>query len=254
MMDKDKLRKADIFSGSVIMLFGLWVVSQALQMPMKDSYGGVQNVWYVSPALLPLFVGSMIALLGALLIRIALKTVGLQALTDTLRWLGSSELIHFLRTPALFRFYAMIVLFFSFVFLNIPRIDFFLCAILFLIVFITMFYFDDDALLKKMLCFYLIGTIVFLVFFSLGLSKTLEDSLPYPGDWLTLAFIIAYGIYVWILIRNVPLLRKKYRTALILTIAAPFTIGPIFKYFLLVPMPTEGMVVAVLDAIWYWDF
>ncbi len=149
---------------------------------------------------------------------------------------------------------AMIVLFFSFVFLNIPRIDFFLCAILFLIVFITMFYFDDDALLKKMLCFYLIGTIVFLAFFSLGLSKTLEDSLPYPGDWLTLAFIIAYGIYVWILIRNVPLLRKKYRTALILTIAAPFTIGPIFKYFLLVPMPTEGMVVAVLDAIWYWDF
>jgi len=254
MMDKDKLRKADIFSGSVIMLFGLWVVSQALQMPMKDSYGGVQNVWYVSPALLPLFVGSMIALLGALLIRIALKTVGLQALTDTLRWLGSPELIHFLRTPALFRFYAMIVLFFSFVFLNIPRIDFFLCAILFLIVFITMFYFDDDALLKKMLCFYLIGTIVFLAFFSLGLPKTLEDSLPYPGDWLTLAFIIAYGIYVWILIRNVPLLRKKYRTALILTIAAPFTIGPIFKYFLLVPMPTEGMVVAVLDAIWYWDF
>ncbi|MCB2170659.1 MAG: hypothetical protein KQI78_23605, partial [Deltaproteobacteria bacterium] len=75
MMDKEKLRKADIFSGSIIMLFGLWVISQALQMPMKDSYGGVQNVWYVSPALLPLFVGSMIALFGALLIRIALKTV-----------------------------------------------------------------------------------------------------------------------------------------------------------------------------------
>jgi len=254
MMDKDKLRKADIFSGSIIMLFGLWIISQALQMPMKDSYGGVQNVWYVSPALLPLFVGSMIALLGALLIRIALKTVGLQGLTDTLHWLGSTALIHFLRTPALFRFYAMIVLFFSFVFLNIPRIDFFLCAILFLIVFITMFYFDDDVLLKKMLYFYLAGTVAFLAFFSLGLSKTLEATLPYPGDWLTLAFIMAYGIYVWILIRNVPPLRKKYRTALILTVVAPFTIGPIFKYFLLVPMPTEGMVVAVLDAIWYWDF
>jgi hypothetical protein len=53
MMDKDKLRKADIFSGSIIMLFGLWIISQALQMPMKDSWGGVQNVWYVSPALLP---------------------------------------------------------------------------------------------------------------------------------------------------------------------------------------------------------
>jgi hypothetical protein len=254
MMDKDKLRKADIFSGSIIMLFGLWIISQALQMPMKGSYGGVQNVWYVSPGLLPLFVGSMIALLGGLLIRIALKTVGLRGLTDTLHWLGSSELLHFFKTPALFRFYAMIVLFFSFVFLNIPRIDFFLCAILFLIVFITMFYFDDDALLKKMLLFYLSGTIVFLVFFSQGLSETLETSMPYPGDWLTLAFIIAYCIYVWSLIRNVPPLRKKYRTAVILAVAAPFTIGPIFKFFLLVPMPKEGLVVAVLDALWYWDF
>ena len=254
MMDKDKLRKADIFSGSIILLFGLWIISQALQMPMKGSYGGVQNVWYVSPALLPLFVGAMIALLGALLIRIALKTVGRQGLTDTLHWLGSSELIHFLKSPALFRFYAMVVLFFSFVFLNIPRIDFFLGAVLFLIVFITMFYFDDDALLKKMLFFYLSGVIVFLIFFSQGLSETLEASLPYPGDWLTLAFIIVYCIYVWSLIRNVPPLRKKYRTALILAVVAPFTIGPIFKYFLLVPMPKEGMVVAVLDAIWYWDF
>ena len=254
MMDKDKLRKADIFSGGIIMLFGLWIVYQAMQMPMKGSWGGVQNVWYVSPALFPLFVGAMIALLGAILVHKALKTVGSRGLMDVLHWLGSSGLVRYLGTPAVFRFYAMVALFFSFVFLNIPRIDFFLCAVLFLIVFITMFYFDDDALLKKMLYFYLAGTAAFLAFFSLGLSTTLEAALPYPGDWLTLVFIIAYGIYVWTLIRSAPLLRKKYRTALILTVVAPFTIGPIFKYFLLVPMPTEGMVVAVLDAIWYWDF
>ena len=41
---------------------------------------------------------------------------------------------------------------------------------------------------------------------------------------------------------------------MILALAAPFIIGPIFKYFLLVPMPTEGLVVAVLDAIWYFEF
>jgi hypothetical protein len=53
MMEKEKLRKADIFSGGIISLFGLWVISQALKMPMKDSWGGVQNVWFVSPALFP---------------------------------------------------------------------------------------------------------------------------------------------------------------------------------------------------------
>lgn len=254
MMDKEKLRKADIFSGGIIMLFGLWIVSQALQMPMQDSYGGVQNVWYVSPALLPLFVGAMIALLGGLLIRTALKTVGVQGLKATLGWLASSELARFLQTPALYRFYAMIVLFFSFVFLNIPRIDFFLCAVLFLVVFITMFYFDDDTLLKKYLYVYLAGTVVLLAFFSFGWAGALEASLPYAGDWLTLAFILFYSIYVWTSIRSAPPLRKKYRTALILGVVAPFTIGPIFKYFLLVPMPKEGMVVALLDAIRYWDF
>jgi hypothetical protein len=180
--------------------------------------------------------------------------VGYQGLRDVLQWLGSSQLSAYLKTAPVYRFYAMLALFFSFVFLNIPRVDFFLCATLFLIAFITMFYFDDDHLLKKLLYFYLAGIAVLIAFFSLGLSQTLEASLPYPGDWLTLVFIIAYGFYVWTLIRNVPPLRKKYRTALILTVVAPFTIGPIFKYFLLVPMPTEGMVVAVLDAIWYWDF
>ncbi|MEE4113214.1 MAG: hypothetical protein V2I40_10395, partial [Desulfobacteraceae bacterium] len=84
MMEKDKLRKADIFSGGTIFLFGLWVVGQAMQMPMKDSWGGVQNVWFVSPALLPLFVGAMIALLGALLVRTALKSVGFKELGNIL--------------------------------------------------------------------------------------------------------------------------------------------------------------------------
>jgi hypothetical protein len=37
-------------------------------------------------------------------------------------------------------------------------------------------------------------------------------------------------------------------------LAAPFIIGPIFKYFLMVPMPTEGLIVAVLDYFWYFEF
>jgi hypothetical protein len=37
-------------------------------------------------------------------------------------------------------------------------------------------------------------------------------------------------------------------------VVAPFIICPIFKYFLLVPMPKEGLVVALLDAVWYFEF
>lgn len=254
MMDKDYLRKADIFSGLVISLFGLWIVGQALKMPMKGSWGGVQNVWFVSPALFPLFVGAMIALLGALLVRTALKAVGMKGLREVLGWLGSRELIRYLKTPAVMRFYAMVVLFFSFIYLNVPRIDFFLCSVFFLVAFITMFYFDDEVLLRKLTLFYLAETTVLLLYFALGLPSVMAAVFPYAGDWLVLILIVAYVTYTRIIIRPLPALHKKYRTSLILAVAAPFSIGPIFKYFLLVPMPTEGLISAAMDAVRYWDF
>jgi hypothetical protein len=254
MLEKEKLRKADVYSGIVIFLFGAWIVWQASKMPMKDSWGGVQNVWFVSPALFPLFVGAMIMLLGFLLARTALKTIGMKAFGDTLQWLFSQNLLQFLNTVPVLRFYAITVLFLAFVFLNIPRIDFFLSAVLFLSVFITMFYFDETVLLKKLFFFYLAGTVFFIFYFALGLEGLLSPVLPFAKDILTLVFILGYCLYAWRLIRSNPLLRKKYRTGLIVAVVSPFVVGVIFKYFLLVPMPAEGMVVALLDAIWYFDF
>ena len=254
MLEKEKLRKADVYSGIVIFLFGAWIVWQASKMPMKDSWGGVQNVWFVSPALFPLFVGGMIMLLGLLLVRTALKTIGMKAFGETLQWLFSKNLLQFLNTVSILRFYAIAVLFLAFVFLNIPRIDFFLSAVLFLSVFITMFYFDEAELLKKLFFFYLTGTVFFIFYFAVGLDGWLSPILPFAKDILTLAFILGYCLYAWRLIRSSPLLRKKYRTGLIVAVVSPFVVGVIFKYFLLVPMPAEGMVVALLDAIWYFEF
>lgn len=254
MLEIEKLRKADIFSGAIISLFGLWVVSQAIKMPMKDSWGGVQNVWFVSPALFPLFVGGMIVLLGIALTVNALKTVGFEGFTNTLGWLKSTELIRFLKSEAMIRFHAIVVLLFSFVFLYVPRIDFFICSVLFLFAFITMFYLDDPALLFKMLRVYLAGTLAVILWFVLGIPASLEVALPYSSDWMTLVFIVLYGIYVSRLVGRQPRLRKKYKTGIIVSLVAPFTIGSIFKYFLLVPMPTEGLIVTVMDAVRYWDF
>ena len=254
MLEKEKLRKADVYSGIIIFLFGAWVVWQASKMPMKDSWGGVQNVWFVSPALFPLFVGGMIMLLGLLLVRTALKTIGFKAFGDTLQWLFSKNLFQFLNTVSILRFYAIAVLFLSLVYLYIPRIDFFLSAVLFLSVFILMFYFDEAELLKKLFFFYLAGTLLFIIYFALNLDGLLGPVLPFAKDVLSLGFIIGYCLYAWKLIRVNPELRKKFRTGLIVAIVAPFVIGVIFKYFLLVPMPAEGMVVALLDAIWYFEF
>ena len=254
MMDKDKLRKTDIFSGGIIILLGLWIISQGFKMPMKDSWGGVQNVWFVSPAIFPLFVGFMISLLGSLLIRTAMKEVGFEALRNVLRWLISSECFTFLKCASSMRFYAMLILLFSFVYLNIPRIDFFLCSILFLVVFISMFYFDDDTLLKRLLKFYFIASLVWMVFLMSGLLTATNQYFPYTGDLLVLGFIVAYCMYAWKHIHKDPGLRKKYKISLILAFGTPFLICSIFKYLLLVPMPHEGVVVLLMDALWYGGF
>ena len=254
MLEKEKLRKADVYSGIVIFLFGAWIVWQASKMPMKDSWGGVQNVWFVSPALFPLFIGAMIMLLGFLLSRTALKTIGIKTFGNTLQWLFSRNLFQFLNSLSVLRFYAMTVLFLSFVFLNIPRIDFFLSAVLFLSVFITMFYFDDSVLLKKLFFFYLAGTIFFIAYFASPLDALLSRISPFAKDILALVFILSYGLYAWKLIRANPVWRRKFRIGLIVAVVAPFAVCPIFKYFLLVPMPSEGLVVALLDAIWYFEF
>jgi hypothetical protein len=253
-MEKEQLRKADVYSGAIIFLFGLWIVLQALKMPMKDSWGGVQNVWFVSPALFPLFVGGIIMLLGALLCRTALKTIGFKVFKENLRWLFSRNLFGFLNSIPNLRFYTIAVLFLSFVYLNIPRIDFFLSAVLFLVVFITSFYFDDAVLLKKLFFFYLAGIIFFVFYFVLGLNDILSNVFPFAADILMLGFIISYSVFAWMLIRNQSGLRKKYRTAMIIALVAPFLVGMIFKYFLLVPMPSEGLIVAVLDYFWYLEF
>ena len=254
MMEKDKLRKTDIYSGAVISLFGLWIILQALKMPMKDSWGGVQNVWYVSPAIFPLFVGCMIMLLGALLCRKALKMVGFKTFGQTVRWLLSKMFLQFLNSIPNLRFYTIVVLFLSFVYLTIPRIDFFLGASLFLIVFITSFYFDDAILLKKLFFFYLSGILVLILYFSLGINVPLGRIVPFPADILTTCFIISYTVYAGMLIRGNPALQKKYRTAMIVAFVSPFVVGMIFKYFLLVPMPSEGLIVAITDYFWYLEF
>ncbi|MDJ0623603.1 MAG: hypothetical protein QNJ17_11595 [Desulfocapsaceae bacterium] len=249
MMDKEKLRKADFFSGGLITLFGMFVIVKSLGMPMKDSWGGVQNVWYVSPAIFPLFVGTMLVLLGGMLIRTALKAIGFSGVATVIRYFLSSGFVSFLRSRETVRFYGIALLLFTFVFLMVPRVDFFLAAILFLLAFFCMFYLDRAELLLKLMLLYCGGMVALI--FVLIVAESLATLLSHPADWFVLVFIVSFAGVVRAQISGDSQLGKKFRIALILALAAPFLIGMIFKYFLLVPMPFEGLIVEILDLIWY---
>jgi cytochrome c oxidase assembly factor CtaG len=109
-------------------------------------------------------------------------------------------------------------------------------------------------LMKKFLFFYLFGEILFIVYFTLGFNEILNGTYPFATDLLALCFLTGYFLYVWTFVRKDLELRKRYRRSLIISLLAPFIIGPIFKYFLLVPMPKEGLIVAILDYFWYLEF
>jgi len=251
MMDKDKLRKADIFSGGLIFLTGLFIVSQALKMPMKDSWGGVQNVWFVSPAIFPLFVGAIIMLLGGMLVRTAVKEVGINALKTLSSFILSRDFLQFLKLEKNLRFYAVVFILFSFVFLFIPRVDFFLAAIEFLLVFISMFYLDDRIMLIKLFRFYSAQVLIFILFLITGLNTCFSAYITYPGDLLVLVFIVSFAVYAYQLTKDNHEFKKKYRISLIIAVISPLLVGMIFKYLLMVPMPFEGMMVELMDLVWY---
>jgi hypothetical protein len=250
-MDKEKLRKADLVTSVLIFVFGAWVLAMAFEMPMKDSFGGVMNVWYVSPALFPIFVGVALMVLAVVLFAVALPEVGRENAVNMVRRVFASRPGQKRLSDGTWRFIAIVVLLLAYVYISIPWVDFFLGTLLFLFVFITIFYFDDDVLLRKLFGFYFSGTVLFLLYIVAGGQPALDGRFEYGTDALALVFLVAYGGYCWYLVRSNPVLRKKYRLSIIVTVATPAFLCPVFKYFLLVPLPKEGAVVALMDFIRY---
>lgn len=250
MIEIEKLRKADIFSGTAILCLGIFAIYEAFQMPMKDSYAGVQNVWYVSPALFPLLIGSLLSLLGLLLVRTALKEVRMTGLKSVFNYLGSPEFVYFLKQPVTIRFYGIVLNLFVFVFLLIPQIDFFLAAIIFLLVFFFMFYCGSDEGLPGLISQIIVGAVILSVFIFTGLVEKIDTFAFFSADILVIVFTLLLIFHYYKKVKDTELIRN-YKLSLLIGLIAPFTIGIIFKYFLLVPMPHEGLVVSLLDAIWY---
>ena len=251
MMDKERLRRADLITAVILILFGAWIIGDAFTMPMKDSWGGVMNVWYVSPALFPLTIGSAIVLLGILLFGIALKAVGVrQVMVHVTAFIDEKRQGRLISMPTM-RFFAIVFLFLFFVYMNIPRVDFFISSLLFLIVFIVMFYIEDEAVFVRLAIFYFTGSMGFLFYFVLGFNAALTGRVPYPADILTVIFLVSYMVYAWRLVRGDAALRKRYAIGIIVAVSVPIILCPAFKYFLLVPLPCEGIVVTVMDEVYY---
>jgi len=80
-MNKETLRKADFKTGILLIGFCLWFLSITfLFMPFKETYGGVENVWYVSPWIFPAVVLTLLLILAVILTVNAIKQNGFRDL------------------------------------------------------------------------------------------------------------------------------------------------------------------------------
>lgn len=244
-MKKKELRRADFITSVMLLVFSVWIIMETLKMPMKDTFGGVQNVWYVSPALFPLIISIFIMVLGVVLLIHSIKTGGAKYFLDnfSLRYKGLSE--------KNIRFVGILLALFSFVYLNIPRIDFFISVTLFLTYFISVFYFDDEDLLKKLTLFYFTGSIIFIILFVFGISKIINSYYEYFIDILALFFYLSYVIYNWINIKSSNIFKKRFIVSLIVSLVVPLILCPAFRYFLLIPLPKEGLIIQMMHNIYY---
>lgn len=243
-MDDRRLRRADLWSGLLLLVLAIAMLVETATFPITDSYGGVRNVWYVSPALFPLIVGSCLALLSLALVVTAARRLGGSALRRTLR-------------PALpglderNRRFAMIVLaIVGYVFVLVPRVDFFLATLLFLLVFVFAFHLDSAVAVTRNLVAMLVACAAIGLAALSGVAVW-GTGLGYPLDAMAGLAIAAVLVANWPEASIDPILRRRYRAAVLLSIAVPLVLCPAFKYGLLVPLPSEGAVIALMDQVRY---
>ncbi len=254
MIDKDAMRKRDFITSLVLICISIGILVGASRMPMKGNYGGVQNVWYVSPALMPLIIGSGLLILSTVLLINSIVSNGAKrAIGDIQAFVkrkpfssvfsmgqeqGSAESVaHF----ATYRVLLVVLEFFILIFLLIPNVDFLISLIFFLMGIMGMFYLDRIVLFLKVGTFLAAWTLVLCILMWSGLATMLVGVFEFTLD--ILVFLLTVALYVIMRKEAVkdPSLKKKLKIVTLLSIFVPLLVTVVFRYFLLVPMPVEGL-------------
>ncbi len=244
-MDNTKvaqLRRADFWTSLALLALAGLMLKGASTFPITDSFGGVQNVWYVSPALFPLIVAGALATLALVLLGNAIGTG------------GAAAALAGLANPA-WRIDAhgrklvlMALLLIGYVYGLIPSIDYVVGTVFFLLAFITAFYVEDLAAVRLATGLFLAVSLTIAVAGALGLMPAPRSTGAAVADVLVIGALLFACVAVGLrLVAD----RRRFVTVLATAFGAPLILAPAFKYALLVPLPREGIVVHAMDALRY---
>lgn len=232
-------RPSDLWTGLALLLIAAAMAGGALQFPLRGTYAGVKNAWYVSPALFPLIVATCLFLLAITLIVTTVRSGTAQTeggLWSVLAGQGDVVLI------------AGIIA--TFVVGLVPRVDFIAAGIFFLLAFTLAFHVHEPRVAKLVLVAFFTTALVLLVVAALGLMPTVRTGAAHFVDAVVL--LVAAGTFVAArVITTDAAVRHRRNQCLAVALAAPLLLGLVFKFLLLVPLPREGLVVVALETVYY---
>ena len=253
--DKDNKRRAlsrsNFKVGVVLLIICAAFFVHTLSFPMTGSYGGVENQWYVSPALFPLAVLSILLILSGILIIKVWKECDYFNVR-----MGHSDKETIDNRKNLDKWY-VIVLLCLYVYVYIPSADFYLVTCLFVLSLILRFYLQLRGIWRGVLYIHIPLTILLLSIrsmhsevFSWFLKESIVDEpLILINDLCCAATLFLLLIASVINLKNNP---AKLVRVLVYGMLIPLILICIFSFVLYVPMPVEyGSVSSFLNYFVY---
>lgn len=231
--------RSDFKVATVLLLIAVALLLHTLSFPMSGSYAGVENQWYVSPALFPLIICSLLALCSLLLLIRAIRHRGASGLLLLAGWVGDWQ-----EKRVRDRWYVIYTLL-IFVFILVPSIDFYLASVIFLSCLTCRFYYETKNALFTISLLQLALAITLLVI-KLKVNAT-EDTawLTVNQDQSVITFsdlTATIAIVCLFLISNLFAENRDLKQSLIqaaVVLLVPLVLVIIFTFLLYVPAPVE---------------
>jgi hypothetical protein len=250
--DQNKqMRGADIVIGIIFLILGILILIGSFQMPLKDSYGGVESAWYVSPALMPIIIGIVMILLAATIVSFGFKQGGLELLKEN-RIIRKSQ--PFFNEDTV-RFLAVLVPLVGLVYFDLRMLDFCIAVALYLSFTIGVFHFEKPEVLTNTLKLYSLLMFINLIFRVFNLNVMLDSLFLWTTDLIGIAELVVLLVYMKKQVKAQAdyesNLKHRYNQMIRVSLITPLVIAVIFRFALRVPMPKEGFIMNFMYLIYY---
>lgn len=254
------MHKGNFVAALVLLVLSSGLFLHTLSFPMTGSYGGVENQWFVSPALFPLFVLGILVFLSFVLTVMAFRAVREKREHDIEQSTDKAGLCAQQRHTVIGKLGDkgyIIGLLCSYVYVYIPSADFYLVTCLFLLSLMMRFHVSLPRPQSWALHIHLP-----LVLVLLGLRLGYDE----PFSWFLAEAIVdeshilvndvccaaALCILLQISVNQLKSTPKKLLRLLSFAFFIPLIVICLFSFALYVPMPVEyGTVSSFLNYLFY---